>query len=1128
MNWFEDSGKFIQGAGEGIAKAVSDPRNLRRIDLYGNAVLSGIGAGIGGLANNPYIGGAINNVIPAVQSGINAISAPSPSQLAAQANNNTINYKSQEAGQKVKQSRASLKEKGNIQDLAEAIPRNLVETAAFAGGLAGGFDAALEEIPQAIQGKGFHPLKRYNETYAPYIDNLKHQAMNNIVLHKDGTKILDEMPDEIYKNLPDAVKSDILKNNKNSQFNYDNEFKKAEQTHEDSVVQDFLKFQVANKKMTPDQAVQVFNNHKTGQGIREVGMSLADPLLAVDAISGIGKGISKQLAKATSELQVAQKGAKQLKEVSSIIDDYGQIPTKVDKSIVEQPIMSQKIAQVSKPIETQKVIERAKVNATVPDKIQEVNVQKQISEIQNLLDNVDNKDAAEIVLQRTKDVIKSDTDAVANKLYSKLMNLSEDVPTQPNLVSTYTPPKVGINHKGELTHLPEANLPPVEITFRNPFQKVMYEMSMPYNKAIAEGYGMEWKSYSQRSHNITKSMVEPLAELIAGNQAPEFLNRVKSVLGGIGSEIAKFSANNPGKPIIFDELMNAKKLDGLLSRAVRPEQVKRTLAEGVSALSDISREERRISAIERYANIKYNKQVDHFINMGLPEDLAEEAAPFYMKLIEDHKLVNTRGIAIAGDREGTTAGKAMAADLFDDPDMAINVDLHEDMHVKFDYIRATTKDVSKTQKLFDNILKDGLGNQGKKYLNDIIKGVKGLKTAPENILDEMTAYYVQTKNAMQKGVPIQNSVMNKYQNLIMQARNGDDEAANFLDNMESMRSFVLQNADQYEQNLVSKLQNTKLPDGTTAWDKVNQLDPTDIKGTFPGEKYGKVTNLGDSEKFIQDSANRINRMKELMGDQQHTFRGAFNYPSTGKMRVNYGSMDQMYGPGAYTSTNPAQAFGYTGLGPGETMDAPANWRVNQSKGPDFRSFYPDMERPLFWDEQVPLDIVTVLEKSKNPVIQDALEALGGIEGVSMYEMGEFVKDIQIAVQEAMNPLINSATDIDEYKTAAAKAGPLVLDEIYKKAGYDGFIGPNTDEALGVTQGGYEVVPFEAHQLHERTDKMRAADVAAKLKKSSKKSVNDKRVEVKGDPEIDAIIDKVTNSSKNNTKRIGYHINQDKK
>jgi hypothetical protein len=884
--------------------------------------------------------------------------------------------------------------------------------------------------------------------------------------------------------------------------------------------------------------------------MREAGSWLLDPTLAIPG--GPGKKIAQ------AETKLATKGAKELRDVSKIIDeygkiptqinqkiskvddygkipttinqkvdDYGKIPTQIDTSVVEAPKTAQKLAQVSKPMETQKVIKKAKSNAVKPEKIAETNIENQINEIKSLVDGIDSKDAAEVALFRTSQKINESNDVIANKIYAKLTGLSEDVPVQPNLTSVYTPPKVGLNSKGELMHLPESNLPPVEITFRNPFQKVMYEMAMPYNKAIAQGYGMDWKSYVERSSNITKSMVEPLADIIAGNQAPEFLNRIKSVLGGIGSEIAKYAAKNPGKPIVFDDLMNSKKLDGLLSRVSRPEKIKQTLADGVENLKNLSREERRRMAAESIITKRYEDTVNKFTEMGLDPDLAERVAPYYTKNLKAFGLGNTQGMIVGADKQGTTAGKAYLAGIYDDVDKAVAVEIHEDTHQIFDYLRASTKDQDSIIKFFTNTLHQDLDQVGKKYLSGLIRTVKNLDTAPENVLDEMVAYYVQAKEATRKGLTVESSVINKYQNLILKARNGDDQAAMLLDNMESITNFVRKYGDEYEQGLVNELQNTRLPDGSTAWDKVNNLDPTNIKGMYPGEKYGKVSNLGEAGKYLEDANARMNRLNQLMEGQNVVYRGTTKPLSTGKPRTNYGSIDQMYGPGTYTSTNPAQAFGYTGLGEGKYMDQP-RLKANV-KNATFKGYYQGLERPLFWDEQVPLDIITTLEKSTDPNVKKAFEHIGGVEEISLMSMGDFVKDFPMALEEVMSPAIKSGSySVDELQRAKKVSGPLMVEEVYKKAGYDGFVGPSTDEALGYANGGYEVVPFEGHNLLERTPEMRKTDLAARSKKATKT----KNFTLTPAPLPDApnaslkdLTDQINHIQDNTAKGINYHINR---
>lgn len=786
---------------------------------------------------------------------------------------------------------------------------------------------------------------------------------------------------------------------------------------------------------------------------------------------------------------------------STRVDDYNPEATRIDSntSQVSKPIGTPKspeelipdtLQDQNKPFigsiweeanpkakSVQSKVTKAVTNNPNPENVSSLTYEKKAEEIKNILEGADNKDAAEILIKRTSDDITVKADEEAGKLWSKISGAPPGTPVNPeNLVVQYTPPRVDIGPKGTMVFNEAKQVAPVPLTFRNEFQKLMYQMSMPFNKNITQGYGMSHTDFQRITQEINEAFVKPLTQSIFGNTNKENMSRVSSSLGAIGSEIAKFSAKNPGVPIDFSTLGSSKKLDNLLLQANKSTTVRNSLAEGVQNLADLSKSERRMVAAESIISKRYNNVVEHFSGLGIDPDLAERAAPFYTKSLKARGLGNTQGMIVGADTPGITAGKAYSPNIYDDVNHAVTVELHEDTHQMFDYIRATVKDEEAFGKYVNNILFKDTPDATKRYLNKLVAKVKNVGTKPEDTLDEMVAYYVQAKEAISKGVAAQSSVVNEYTNLIYKARNGDDAAAQVLDKMDAITSFVRKNADEYEQNLVNELQQTILPDGTTAWDKINSLDPTSIKGTMPGEKYSNVRkSISEADNYLQDSTQRMNRMKELLGDQQHTFRGAPNKPSTGKLRVNYGSVDQMYGPGAYTSTNPAQAFGYAGLGAGELMDDITRPSLKSIGDPDFRSFYPSLERPLFWDEQVPLDIVTTLENSKNPTIKKAFEALGGVEGVSMYSMEEFVKDIQIAAQEILNPNLTKSIDPKDYQRAASKTGPLILEEVYKKAGYDGFIGPNTDEALGMTQGGFEVVPFESHNLMERASELRKAD-----------------------------------------------------
>lgn len=1167
------------------AKFASNPVNLRRVDVYGNSVLGNIAGGMGGLASNPYIGGAVSSVIPTIQESINkygefrqsdlgkivapAISAataitnpafslantfagnikpPTKEQKANQENSQKALKNDYENSKKLQKYKEDLKKKGDIVNWDDFLIRNTINLPAFGAGLVNPILSALdtpgEMINHAVKGDYLNPLEAFNKVYKnreSSIQEFERNANNSVYIglgkrdtmgkEGSGRARLKSKPLELIQRMdelnPKAI-DDILMDRTDSQHDYLELETQALRSLETDFIRDMLNYKVSTGSKTIQEAEQEYSDHEKGQQAREAASWILDPLIFYD-VAKTGLNIGGKALGIGSKLQKVQKGAKEIKDVSKLINEYGQIPTKVDNSIPQAPKTIEKLADVSKPMEEVKVLEKAKSNVVKPEKVSQAKIQEETDLIKNTVNGIDNKQAAEIVLQRTSDKITQQADEVANKLWKKIAGLSEDVPAQPELTSVYTPPKVSIGLDGKMIHDPTAVLPPVQITFRNGMHKLFYEMSMPYNKAIFEGFGMDWKTHSKIAKNITKSVVEPLAEVMAGNKAPEFINRIKSALGQAGSEIAKFAAKNPGKPIIFSELKASKTIDGLLQRLSRNESVQRSLQDGISSIEQVSREERRINAAERLANIKNNKQVKAFTELGLPEDLAERTAPFYQATVMDKKLINNKGLNIPGNKPGTSIGKVLSESLTDTDDL-INVSLHEDTHKMFEYLYAQTGNAKAALQYVKNTLIKDLPDASIKYLKKVLTNIKSLGTEESNYLTELVAYHVQTKDMYRRMGGVRNQVTNALDTIRLKAVNGDDAAAMLLDRLDEVSKFIKRYADTYEQNLVNELQALKFEDGSTAWDRVNKLDPTKVHGNFPGEKYGKITSLGEHAAYLEDSTKRMNRLQEIMGSQEVVYRGTLKPLSTGKPRTNPLSNDAMYGPGTYTSTNPQQAFAYTGNG--MLTDNPNKKLVNP-KG-DMRAYYQGLERPLFWDEQVPLDLYKTVAESKNPTIKKAIEFIGGEEEIALMSMEDFSESMPQAIQHALNPKLKNALRTEDFEASQRKYGKqvfdILMDEIYKKSGYDGFVGPNTDEALGYTKGGgFEIVPFEGHNLLERTSEMRKADLAAKKipSKTRKYTLTPKKLEDEyGSIDLEDITNQINNIQNRTASGINYHINRE--
>lgn len=1172
MNLWEDALKGIQGA----SKAAMNPKTYKGLEHIVNNAVTGIQGGYESLQKNPYIGPQVSavglhardiantyrNANNQDRVMMNSILRLNPLTAAGSDLLNIYNDKigpvTQEQQAKQYQDLQQMKKnadlssytanlrkqmegKGNIHSIGEEIKNQSVKAPIFPLEFGAGVASLGEAAYDVTQGEGFHPIKTYEEKYAPNFEQMKKVNKNRVFFDKlpfidsgdigsMGEEKLSQLPDEIYNRIPDSVKADILKGNIDSEYDFDKELMKATQQWEkDSIVNDFFKAKAASGEMTPEEINQAMQSYQTSVQQRQFGAeALTDPWMIpeIEALPFMAGKYLLKGAKAAKNVKTAAKTSKidtYLSEIDNIIETIKSPQNKAANLTSEQnKVLSDQIKGINNLSGEDKTKLLSKINsATEKPPVNtkspiDTSLKAQAQDIKETMPEFSNQDVGEVLVKQSEEALKSNADEVASRVMQKMQSLSEDA-FDPSLSSIYTPPKVDIVN-GQMIHNANKVVNPVEVQFRNPLQKTFYEMSLPWNKTIAEGYSMDWSDYQNRVKAITKNFAEPLTEMIYGNTNPENLRNVKKVLGAVGSELAKKSNNiTPGAPLDFDNLNASKMLDNLLIDADKSVKSKRTIGEALKSkvLDPVTEVEDEVA--ESYTNI-----VDYFESIGIPRQVAKKAAPFYNRVLETTKLGDTKGLQVGADN-GLTAGKAYNTDMFNMPDgleRSIAVELHEDFHQLFDYIR-TAMPISEATKLVKSHVLTDLGTEGKKYLNKLFKDIKSIGVSDEIKVDELMAYFVQAKQELRKGVQTPNPVVQNYKALMLKANNGDREANTLLDNLEGLEQAVRDIGDQFETKIIDELKAISLPNGANAWDTINRIDVGNIKGALPGMNYGaSKKSVAEYAGFMQDSAKRMDRLKGLLNEQGTVYRGTQRPPSTGKVRTNYGSIDQVYGPGSYTSTNPEQAFGYTGLGTMKDMDNIKS--IPKGQNPTLKEYYPDLERPLFWDEQVPLDVVSTLENSDNPIIQQAFETLGGVEGVSLYEMQDFITDLNLAVQDAIKPGIINSTDVADITDITKKSGPLVLKEVWEKAGYDGFVGPNTENILsGISEGekgfmeGLEVVPFSGHNLYERTSEIRKLDKASKSKKSTS-------------GELSAIKDQINNASKNNVKRINYRINQGKK
>ncbi len=1169
MSWFETLGKSVSGAAEFAANPKTYKGAEHLINNAATTMQGGFGAlqqdvTLGPIASSIGVGGQqfLNDLSehPALRIAAGAVPAamsmnplvgaagymasgllkkPDQQQLQQQLDQLQDTKVRTDISLASQQARKDIQKRGDIYDWVDTAKKTMVNAPIFPGEAISGIGVGVEALGDLVQGKGFHPLQKYKEEGFEALFEEQKKGNNNklFLFGQSGEDKLSSIPEEVYSRIPDDVKRDILLENTDSQYDLMAEFEKATNGWESEDIVDKLLLKKYEDGDVTSEKVDLFRNEFQSQlkarefraavvadpwmvaGIEGVPVKIvnkvASSLLKASKIPNKGKNIFKAFGKSKDVLS-GKKVPSEIPSMEKGLSEIDDIIKQAETPPVSQPRLSEKefhtlkkgiIEDTKIPFEQKQQLLKQAENITdftkvapAVNKIQSASTKQKVIDLQKKVPTLDNKDAADVLLQEAKTAQKAQVDEISKDIWQKIVargggEVAENAP----LVSMYTPPQVS-QQAGKLVADQAVNIPPIQVEFSNPLQKLFYEISMPWNKAIAKGYGMDFARYQEVTQAITKNFAEPLSKLIFGNFDPDNVKLVKSVMGASGSELAKAATKHtPGTPLIFDNLGAARKLDNLLLKSNRVPAIKASMASVIESAPIIKAPEATMEVADEIITRNYDGIVKHFTSIGIPEATAKKAAVFYNKALERSGLSGAGGLAIAAD-EGVTAGKAYNVEILNDLDgldRSIATELHEDFHQMVDYLRIIMEPGNVPRVIKDIIITD-LKGPGKKYFVGLIDSLNSIKTHRTVLMDEMLSYFVQTKQEMRKGLFTDNPVSKKFMSLFRKANNGDKEARTLLDNLEGVEQQIRQHGDEVEKGIIKELQDTVLPNGETAWDTVNKLDPTDMKGMLPGANYGPSrTSIGLNQLYLDDSAQRMNRMKEVMGTQEVVYRGAKQKPSTGKVRTNYGSEDQLYGAGSYSSTNPAQAFPYSGAGE-LTDDIAKKWDPGTA---DVRAYYPSLERPLFWDEQVPMDIVDTLKNSKNKYIKEVYEELAPELNKGM-TMENLPMDLHIILEDVIG-------------LPKEKAGKLLLNELWKKAGYDGFIGPSTETTKGFGKGGLEVVPFEGHNLFERTKELR--ELGKKSAQRVKKSVQD--IDLSDD--IEAI-----NNVQNRTKSgINYHINK---
>jgi len=914
-------GPYVTGAGIAAQQAINAPvlQNIKENPM----VRAGMGALTGFSSLNPLIGATVSQLpklLPDTQS-------PSQEQLQSRLQNIQESQTAFDLSRAKEKGRKKAAESGDIHDWKETLLNQAVYLPKFGGELISGAGEFItgglgEDWDKSWQEKG------YEQFYESFERENKNKIFfgempfisDNEQKENYGIQKLSEMSPEVKQYLPDDVFRDIYEGNVSSKYDLDKEFKKATQIYEtDSIVRPLLLEKVSLGEISQEEAMKAYSEHLNEQKLREFATyALTDPLMYVDpghAIKPIQKGlglVKEVLPKVGSQIKKASRSKDVLtgKKVSSVIDESDKIVQDIDNVIkeVETPQIkeirgvSEGISQKSKLTESQFNRQKRNIveNPNIPfeekqqmlkqlanqtkfkkvdpklGKVESQAAKQRAREIQEAHPGLDNKDTAEVMLNESRRAIQKEADDIANTAWHKMKQYGGPEVIDTPLTSTYTPPKVSLTPKNTMKSDQAVNPLPIEIQFRNPIQKLFYELSLPYNRAIIEGYGMDFNQHKQIMSNMTKNFAEPLTKILTGGFAPDKIQKTKRIMGAVGSELAKKSINHtPGTPLIFDNLKVSEMLDNFLLSTNQAPSIKKSVLGSLTEAPVIKAPKASVSEAGEELLSQYDKITSYFTGIGIPENVAKKTAVFYNRVIEKSSLSGAGAITEAAE-EGITAGKAFNVDILNDLDgldRSIAIELHEDFHQLFDYMRTSTDNPRAVSGIIKDALTKDIPDAGNKLYNQIKKALKQIDTDDSIILDEAMSYFVQSKNELRKGIFTDNPVSKVFASIMRRASNGDENARKLLDNFEGVEQAVRQHGDEFEKQIVLELKNITLPDGQNAWSTINRVNPETMKGlgvkqTIPtkSKKSIRTRELDNKDVItkedLEDLINSINSIQD--------------------------------------------------------------------------------------------------------------------------------------------------------------------------------------------------------------------------------------------------------------------------
>lgn len=990
----------------------------------------------------------------------------------------------------------------------DILRNSLDETASMGLGALNRASAAVEEVGEKV---GLAKERKYEDRVKEgdiAIDRLKRTHRNDDFMAFNQYENFDP---ETLKYWDPEVKTAFLNKINHPDIDFHEEAQRAKMLREKEASSKILQQQINEGKITREEAIKLITAQENSLGLRKgVSEIVDDPLNIIDvaeigsslgkkAMKGIGElsklrsignpkieetiadvgkhldGGEAKLTPSTTEPIVSDLPTSEVPKIEpqampkskeSLVSDYENTikeQTKINKALDDGKITPEEYSQASEALEANKakaLIDLKDMHGVEAEHIlksPEVHAQEVIQDVKKMNPGITNQDAVKEVMAQKKllhnEELISKSDEIVNRFMSN-DGLDPDPIMKNSILSKapipYTPPKLTINEKGVLAHNINDLTPsqPVQLEFTNSLQRILFEFSVPYNKAIGEGMGFRsWDQYKNSMEEINKVVIQPLAKAIFGD-APtaKQISKLKENLGAMKGHIDKECArrgNIPGQVINIGETGN---LNDMVNDLIRGNVD--TTSRASSDVGGFYEPPSKVdSATFQRMRDKSNVEIQNLmVGHGLTEQEAQSLVRGAPSIVSNKLLSGpamSDGLNIAINEGRMTKGEAKVIDK----KAAIQ---HEKLHVSIEHLYQNgVGDILESKLMaLENAMPAKAGEQYQRFFDMLDP------PSERDFVDELSAYIRQYRVAMEH--PRGFEVVKQY------------DALNFIHQNPEMRKELFKWDD-----MMRKQEELWAVDRAKIVRESGKLKPGEIT-TRKIDMNSYTDNSSNLKAMQYDEVNRQDRLKQLLGpDQQYhegrpvTFRGEDDLYDP---QILPGGDDAMLGEGHYSTTNFNQATKYTGITGYEgahalesgnvedlgRMASNTNKSLQAGKKPQLYQEAIELEKPLFADETMKSDMINSFKNTDDEIVKSILNYV--------QEDNDFRKT------KSVGALIGNISNYaDEMGLDRADVWKRFKKEILDPNGYDGMVSPPTD-MVDVGPEGLEIASFNLHQVKRHVGK----------------------------------------------------------